>query len=168
MYLRKTRGFHSSETVILPYPGKLPWEIPGCPELPYFLFQYQRRFYTRPARSFRRLFTVSNKGGRNGLSEQWFAKHTTTSCGKKTGGVIGATAGGLAGLEGVSTGALIGSAIPAVGTLAGGLIGFLSGAYADAVTGAIAGENWTVTYLMNMTAHIVSIPSMNHNVQRRL
>ena len=60
--------------------------------------------------------------------------------GKKTGGVIGATAGGLAGLEGASAGALIGSAVPVVGTLAGGLIGFLSGACAGAVAGSVAGE----------------------------
>ena len=38
--------------------------------------------------------------------------------GKKTGGVIGATAGGLAALEGASVGALMGSAVPVVGTLA--------------------------------------------------
>ncbi|ULH10518.1 hypothetical protein MF265_21760 [Serratia marcescens] len=60
--------------------------------------------------------------------------------GKKTGGVIGATAGGLAGLEGASAGALMGSAVPVIGTLAGGLIGFLSGACAGAVAGAVAGE----------------------------
>lgn len=60
--------------------------------------------------------------------------------GKKTGGVIGATAGGLAGLEGASAGALIGSVIPVVGTIAGELIGFLSRACACAVAGSLSGE----------------------------
>lgn len=58
----------------------------------------------------------------------------------KTGGVIGATTGGRAGLEGASAGALIGSAAPVADTLAGGLIGFLSGACAGAVAGSVAGE----------------------------
>lgn len=81
---------------------------------------------------------------------------------KKTGGVIGATAGGLAGLEGASTGALIGSVIPVVGTIAGGLIGFLSGACAGAVAGSLAGEQLDGTvfdeYGCTQCEHIFSAP----------
>jgi hypothetical protein len=47
--------------------------------------------------------------------------------------MIGATTGGLAGLEGAS-------AVPIVGTLAGGLFGFLSGSCAGSVAGSVAGE----------------------------
>ncbi|MEH4266401.1 hypothetical protein [Klebsiella aerogenes] len=67
--------------------------------------------------------------------------------GKKTGGVIGATAGGLAGLEGAS---------------AGGLIGFLSGACAGAVAGSVAGEKLDGTifdeYVCTRCEHTFNVP----------
>ncbi|HGU5934330.1 TPA: hypothetical protein ACM98N_000360 [Yersinia enterocolitica] len=108
-------------------------------------------------------FIASNKGENemhcpNCGSQNIRLRHV----GKKTGGVIGATAGGLAGIEGASAGALIGSFIPVVGTIAGGLIGFLSGACAGAVAGSLAGEQLDGTvfdeYSCTQCEHIFNAP----------